>query len=545
MNYKTIQSTCPYCGCGCGIYLEVIDGHLVGTMPVLNHPISKGSLCIKGWAAHEFVESEDRLRRPLWKRGANLEQTDWDSALYSVADRLTAIKQQYGPDSIGFLSSAKCTNEENYVLMKFARAVVWTNNIDHCARLCHSPTVAGLARAFGSGAMTNSVPELEEADCILITGSNTTENHPMIASRIVAARDRGAYIIVIDPRRIHLANHADLFLQPRLGTDVAWINGMMNIIISEGWHDRDFIRDRTENFAEMRQTVASYTPERVQEISGIEPHLLRHAAAMYASSARSSLVYTMGITEHTTGTDNVLSLANLAMLCGQVGKPGSCINPLRGQNNVQGACDMGALPDVLTGYQRVDDPETISKFARAWGANLPREPGITVTDMIDAAADGELKALYIMGENPMLSDPDINHVKEALSNLELLVVQDIFMNQTTELAHVVFPAQSYAEKAGTVTSTDRRVQRVRKAIEGVGEALTDWEIFSRLAKIMGAKGFSYETPIEIFEEIRSLTPSYAGITYFRLDSEELQWPCPTEDHPGTRYLHEVEFTRGK
>ena len=367
----------------------------------------------------------------------------------------------------------------------------------------------------------------------------------MIASRIVAARDRGAYIIVIDPRRIHLANHADLFLQPRLGTDVAWINGMMNIIISEGWHDRDFIRDRTENFAEMRQTVASYTPERVQEISGIEPHLLRHAAAMYASSARSSLVYTMGITEHTTGTDNVLSLANLAMLCGQVGKPGSGINPLRGQNNVQGACDMGALPDVLTGYQRVDDPETISKLARAWGANLPREPGITVTDMIDAAADGELKALYIMGENPMLSDPDINHVKEALSNLELLVVQDIFMNQTTELAHVVFPAQSYAEKAGTVTSTDRRVQRVRKAIEGVGEALTDWEIFSRLAKIMGAKGFSYETPIEIFEEIRSLTPSYAGITYFRLDSEELQWPCPTEDHPGTRYLHEGEFTRGK
>jgi len=545
MNYKTIQSTCPYCGCGCGIYLEVIDGHLVGTMPVLNHPISKGSLCIKGWAAHEFVESEDRLRRPLWKRGANLEPTDWDSALYSVADRLTAIKQQYGPDSIGFLSSAKCTNEENYVLMKFARAVVGTNNIDHCARLCHSPTVAGLARAFGSGAMTNSVPELEEADCILITGSNTTENHPMIASRIVAARDRGAYIIVIDPRRIHLANHADLFLQPRLGTDVAWINGMMNIIISEGWHDRDFIRDRTENFAEMRQTVASYTPERVQEISGIEPHLLRHAAAMYASSARSSLVYTMGITEHTTGTDNVLSLANLAMLCGQVGKPGSGINPLRGQNNVQGACDMGALPDVLTGYQRVDDPETISKFARAWGANLPREPGITVTDMIDAAADGELKALYIMGENPMLSDPDINHVKEALSNLELLVVQDIFMNQTTELAHVVFPAQSYAEKAGTVTSTDRRVQRVRKAIEGVGEALTDWEIFSRLAKIMGAKGFSYETPIEIFEEIRSLTPSYAGITYFRLDSEDLQWPCPTEDHPGTRYLHEGVFTRGK
>ncbi len=545
MNYKTIQSTCPYCGCGCGIYLEVVDGHLVGTMPVLNHPISKGSLCIKGWAAHEFVESEDRLRRPLWKRGANLEATDWDSALYAVSDRLTAIKHLHGPDSIGFLSSAKCTNEENYVLMKFARAVIGTNNIDHCARLCHSPTVAGLARAFGSGAMTNSVPELEEADCILITGSNTTENHPMIASRIVAAREKGACVIVIDPRRIHIANHADLFVQQRLGTDVAWINGMMNIIISEGWHDRDFIRDRTENFEEMRRTVESYTPERVKEIAGIEPGLLRQAAEAYATSARSAIVYTMGITEHTTGTDNVLSLANLAMLCGQVGKAGSGINPLRGQNNVQGACDMGALPDVLTGYQKVDDPETVAKFAGAWGVNLPREPGLTVTDLIDAAADGELKALFIVGENPMLSDPDINHVKEALSNLELLVVQDIFMNQTTELAHVVFPAQSYAEKAGTVTSTDRRVQRVRKAIEGVGEALTDWEIISRLAKIMGAQGFDYETPMEIFEEIRSLTPSYAGITYFRLDSEELQWPCPSEDHPGTRFLHKDEFTRGK
>jgi len=545
MNYKTIQSTCPYCGCGCGIYLEVVDGHLAGTMPVLRHPISEGSLCIKGWAAHEFVESEDRLHHPLWKRGANLETTDWDSALYAVADRLTAIKQAYGPDSIGFLSSAKCTNEENFVLMKFARAVIGTNNIDHCARLCHSPTVAGLARSFGSGAMTNSVPELEQASCILITGSNTTENHPVIASRIVKAREKGAYVIVIDPRRIHIANHADLFLQPKLGTDVAWINGMMHVIINEGWHDRDFIRDRTENFEELRQKVAEYTPERVREITGIEPELLRKAAEAYATSPNSSIVYTMGITEHTCGTDNVMSLANLSMLCGQIGKPGSGINPLRGQNNVQGACDMGALPDVLTGYQKVDDPATLSKFAKAWDVNLPRGTGLTVVEMIDAAMDGELKALFVMGENPMLSDPDINHVKEALSNLELLVVQDIFMNQTAELADVVFPAQSYAEKAGTVTATDRRVQRVRKAIEGVGETKTDWEIISLLAERMGSRKFAYETPIEIFEEIRALTPSYAGITYFRLDSESLQWPCPSEDHPGTQYLHKGKFTRGK
>ena len=544
MNYKTIQSTCPYCGCGCGIYLEIVDGHLVGTMPVLNHPISEGSLCIKGWAAHEFVESEDRLKRPLWMRGANLEATDWDSALYAVADRLNQVKLEYGPDAIGFLSSAKCTNEENYVLMKFARGVVGTNNIDHCARLCHAPTVTGLAQAFGSGAMTNSVPELEEATCILVTGSNTTENHPMIASRIIRAREKGAFVMVIDPRRIHLANHSDMFVQPRLGTDVAWINGMMNMIILEGLHNEEFIRDRTENFEAMREAVAAYTPERVKEITGIEPDLLRRAARAYATSERSSIVYTMGITEHTTGTDNVLSLANLAMLCGQIGRRGTGINPLRGQNNVQGSCDMGALPDVLTGYQRVTDQLSIAKFEAAWGVELPTEPGLTVVEMIDAAMDGDLKALYVMGENPMLSDPDINHVKEALSNLELLVVQDIFMNQTAELAHVLFPAQSYAEKAGTVTSTDRRVQRVRKAIDGIGEALTDWEIVSRLAKIMGASGFDYETPIEIFEEIRTLTPSYAGITYVRLDSEEVQWPCPTEDGPGTEYMHKDSFTRG-
>jgi formate dehydrogenase alpha subunit len=545
MNYKTIQSTCPYCGCGCGIYLEVVDGHLVGTMPVLNHPISEGSLCIKGWAAHEFVESEDRLRRPLWKRGANLEPTDWDSALHAAADRLAVIRKKYGPDSIGFLSSAKCTNEENYAFMKFARAVIGTNNIDHCARLCHSPTVAGLAKAFGSGAMTNSVPELEEADCILITGSNTTENHPMIASRIIAAREKGARVIVIDPRRIHIANHADLFVQPRLGTDVAWINGLMNIIVTEGWLDRDFIRDRTEGFEAVRDTVAAYTPEHVRDITGIEPELLYQTAEAYAKSPRSSIVYTMGITEHTTGTDNVLSLANLAMLCGQVGKRGTGINPLRGQNNVQGACDMGALPDVLTGYQRVSDPAAIARFAKAWDVNLPPQPGLTLVELMDAAADGELKALYIMGENPMMSDPDINHVREGLGNLELLIVQDIFLNQTAELADIVFPAQSYAEKAGTVTSTDRRVQRVRKAIEAVGDTRTDWEIIAGLAAIMGARGFEWATPIEIFDEIRSVTPSYAGIDYFRLDSEELQWPCPTEDHPGTMFLHEGSFTKGK
>jgi len=545
MNYKTVMSICPYCGCGCGLYLEVIDGHLAGTMPSCTHPISRGSLCIKGWSAHEFVESPDRIRKPLWKRGANLEVTDWETALYHVAEMLKMIKEKYGPDSIAFLSSAKCTNEENYALMKFARAVIGTNNIDHCARLCHAPTVAGLARAFGSGAMTNSIPDIEEASCILITGSNTTENHPMVASRIIAARERGAKIIVIDPRRIHISNYADLYIQPRLGTDVAWINGMMHIILKEGWEDRDFIESRTENFAELERKVMEYTPERVKEITGIEPGLLKIAARTYALSDRSAIIYTMGITEHTTGTDNVLSLANLAMLTGNVGKRGSGINPLRGQNNVQGACDMGALPDVFTGYQKVEDLESRKKFEKAWGVELPQKPGFTVVDMIDAAARGEIRAMYIMGENPMLSDPDINHVKDALSNLDLLVVQDIFLNQTAELATVVFPAQSFAEKDGTVTSTDRRVQRMRKAIDPIGESHSDWEIISNLARAMGSDAFYWESAGEIFEEITSLTPSYSGMTYSRLEKGSIQWPCRDINDPGTEVLHGGEFARGK
>lgn len=545
MNYDTFLSVCPYCGCGCGLYLEVVDGHLVGTMPSGTHPISQGSLCIKGWSAHEFVESDARLTKPLWKRGANLEPTDWDTALYFVAEKLRSVQERYGPDAIGFLSSAKCTNEENYVLMKFARAVIGTNNIDHCARLCHAPTVVGLAEAFGSGAMTNSIPDLEQASCILITGSNTSENHPMVASRIIKAREKGSYILIVDPRRIHLAYYADLYVQPKLGSDVAWINGLMNIIIEKGWFDRDFVRNRTENFQALKEKVADYTPERVAELTGIEPGLLGVMARAYALAPSSAIIYTLGITEHVTGTDNVLSLANLAMLCGQVGKPGSGINPLRGQNNVQGACDMGSLPDYYTGYQKVADPESRAKFEEAWGVALPTRPGLTVVEMIDEAARGRIKALYVMGENPMLSDPDINHVKEAMSNLELLIVQDIFMNETADMATVVFPAQSFAERDGTITSTDRRVQRIRKAIEPIGMAKTDWQIISELAGLLGSKGLRYPHSKEIFSEITRLTPSYAGIEYNRLDRGTIQWPCPSKDHPGTEYLHKESFTRGK
>ena len=546
LDYRLVPSTCVYCGTGCGVLLEVTDGRVTGTLPQKNHPVSRGALCIKGWAAHEFVHSERRLTRPMVREGGVLKETDWDTALAAVAKGLAKAKKEHGPDAVGFFASARCTNEENYLLQKLARAVIGTNNVDHCARLCHASTVAGLAMSFGSGAMTNSINELEGAEVILVVGSNTTEQHPIIGEKILAAARRGAKLIVIDPRSIHLSGFAALYLRPRPGSDVAFINGIANVIISEGLEDRDFIASRTEGYDEFKKAVADYTPQRVEELSGIPAADLAAAARLYAGAERASIVYCMGITQHTTGTDNVLALANLAMLTGNVGRPGTGVNPLRGQNNVQGACDMGGLPNVYPGYQRVNDEETARKFERAWEVEgLSGQPGLTIVEMTDAAARGDLRALFIMGENPMVSDPDINHVREALEKLDFLAVADIMENETVELAHVVLPAASFAEKDGTFTNTERRVQRIRKAIDPVGEARADWEIVCGIARKMGASGFDFRSPREVFEEIRGVTPSYAGMTYDRLGTRGLAWPCPAEDHPGTPILHAESFPIGK
>jgi len=407
--------------------------------------------------------------------------------------------------------------------------------------------VAGLAAAFGSGAMTNSTPEFSQyTRCFLITGSNTTEAHPLIASHIMEAKERGAKIIVIDPREVQIGRLADLYLRPRPGTDVAWLNGLMHVIVSEELADQEFIEKRTEGFEEMWAVVKEYTPERVEEISGIPADALRAAARMYAQNKPAAILYAMGITQHTTGTDNVKSIANLAMLTGNIGIPGAGVNPLRGQNNVQGACDMGGLPNVYPAYQPVSSPEAKAKFEAAWGVEgLPDQPGLTVVEMVNAAGEGKLRALYIMAENPMLSDPDINHTRECLEKLDFLVVQDIFLTETAELAHVVLPGASFAEKDGTFTTTDRRIQRVRKAINPPGEAKADWEIICELARKLGARGFDYSSPEEIMAEIAKVAPSYGGVTYERLDKEGgLHWPVPSVDHPGTPYLHKEKFTRG-
>ncbi|CAL7960304.1 Formate dehydrogenase subunit alpha [Gammaproteobacteria bacterium] len=542
---KKTLTTCPYCGTGCGFYLVTDNNNqAIAVEASSNNVVSQGSLCIKGWNAYQFINHPDRLTTPLIRKNGKLRQASWDEALNLVATKLKTMQERYGNDALMFFSSARATNEENYLMMKLARGVFKTNNIDHCARLCHASTVVGLASTFGSGAMTNSIDCMEKADCILIIGSNTTEQHPLIGTRIIKAKQNGTKIIVADNRAIRLSRLADLHIRFKNGTDVAFLNSLMHIIIKEGLENKDFIAKRTENFAELKNTVSNYPPEKVATICGITTEEIVASARMFAQAKNVMIVYSMGITQHVHGVDNVKATANLAMLTGNLGKPGAGVNPLRGQNNVQGACDMGALPNVFSGYQAVTDSAMREKFARAWGVeNLPDKVGHTATTAMDAAGD-QLKAFYIMGENPVISDPDQNHVKHALGKLDFLVVQDIFLTPTCEFAHVVLPAVSFAEKDGTFTNTERRVQRVHKAIEPIGEARADWEILCAIAEKLGSKNMYYQNPVAIMDEIAKLTPSYGGINYSRLDQSGLQWPCPTVDHPGTPILHTEKFTRG-
>lgn len=539
---RKVRTTCPYCGVGCQMDLNVRQGRIdkVTTPRMGAPPPNHGSLCVKGRFGCDFINHPDRLSRALLRRHDRLVPVDTDEALRTAAGRLSSIRQAYGPDAIAGLASARCTNEENYLFQKFFRTVIGTNNIDHCARMCHSPTVAGLAAVLGSGAMTNSIADIEQADCILVTGSNMTENHPVIGSAVKRAAARGASLVVVDPRRIGLVSHADLWLCPRPGSDIAWINGLANVMIAENLIDEDFIRDRTENFDAFRTAVARYTPGRVQAMTGIAAGDLVRAARLYGKARRATVLYAMGITQHVCGTATVRALANLALMSGNLGRAGCGINPLRGQNNVQGACDMGCLPNVLPGYQPVADDALRQSYERAWGCALPSRQGLTVPEMIERALEGSLKALVVMGENPLMSEPDSSRVAEALGRLDLLVCQDIFLNETGRLADVVLPAAAWAEKDGTFTSTERRVQRVRAAVHPPGSARSDRELLCGLADAMGAH-WHYDGPEAVFEEIRSLVAQYHGITYARIEDTGLQWPCPDTDHPGTPVLYTAGF----
>ena len=538
---EKIRTTCVYCGCGCGLFLHVEDGNVVGASPSSSHPLSQGRLCIKGWLGAEFVNHPDRLKTPLIRCGERLLRSGWNETLSLITSRFKEIRDRSGPDSLAILTSAKGTNEENYLLMKLARAGFGTNNVDHVARLCHAPTVAGLSYAFGSGAMTNPISSLAQADAVLIVGSNTTEQHPLVSFHILRGKARGAKIIVVDPRRTQIADLADLHLSPRLGTDIAWINCFLNVIIQEGLIDEDFISKRTSGFDEVREAVSKYTPQAVEKITGIPSQRLRDAALAYGSADKAAIVYAMGITQHTTGTDNVQALANLALATGNIGREGTGVYPLRGHQNVQGACDMGALPDLYSGYQRV--AQARGKFEKAWSRPLPENPGLTALDMMDAAKEGRVRGLLVVGENPMMSYPDQNTVRQALESLEFLAVCDIFPTETTELADVVLPAASFAEKDGTFTSTERRIQLVRRALPPCGESRSEWEVISDLLTRFGVSA-DYRSPADVMDEIARVTPIYGGVSHDRLDSGGLQWPCPSRDHPGTGILHAEKFSVG-
>ncbi|MDV2482634.1 formate dehydrogenase subunit alpha [Methanoculleus sp. Wushi-C6] len=544
MDIKYVSTTCPYCGTGCGFNLVVRDGKVFDVAHWQRAPVNGGKLCPKGRYAHEFVNSPDRLTKPLIKKDGKFVEATWDEAYDLIAEKFGSYK----PEETACLSSARTSNEENYLMQKFARAVLKTPNIDHCARLCHSSTVAGLATVFGSGAMTNSIQDISESKCIFIIGSNTFEQHPLIGRSIIRAKESGGKLIYADPRYTPTAKQADLYLPFVSGTDVAILNGLMQEIIKNGWEDKEFIANRTKDFEKLKEVVMkdAYSLENVSKTSGIPVESLRTAAELIGTSKPATLIYSMGITQHTVGVDNVKSTANLMMLTGNLGKPGAGVNPLRGQNNVQGACDMGALPNVYSGYQKVTDEPAQQKMKEMWGVDRLAEGkvGYTVTEMVNILADkpGELKCMYIMGENPMLSDPDLTHVEHGLKNLEFLVVQDIFMTETAAMADVVLPAACYAEKDGTQTNTERRVQRWKKAQDPPGEAKPDWQILCELGKRMGyEKQFAFESPEAIFNEVAAVTPSYHGMSYGRLDPDGLHWPCPTEEHPGTPILHKEKF----
>ena len=570
-----VRTTCGYCGVGCQFDLNVKDDKIVRVTSTEDAPVNGMSLCVKGRYGYDFVHHPGRLRGPKVRQylldgvAASQRPADrgpwvdvsWSDVFGIVARKFADVMATAGPAAFGVMSSAKCTNEENYLMQKFARQVLATNNVDHCARLCHSSTVAGLAMAMGSGAMTNSMDDIARfAEAILITGSNTTEQHPVFGAMLRQAALRGTKIVVADPRAIDIAEFAEIHLRQLPGTDVALINGLMNVAIERAWIDREFVESRCEGVEELIETVASYTPDRVAKITGVDRQDFERAAELLCKATPMAVIWSMGITQHTTGVSNVLSLANLQMLLGNMGIPGGGVNPLRGQNNVQGACDLGALPNVYPGYQRVDDAVAREKFHAAWelsdSLSADEKPGLTVTEMIEAAGTGHIRSLYILGEDPAMTEPDSNHARACLSTAEFVVLQEIFESETAAYADVLLPGASFAEKNGTFTNTERRVQPVRQAIPPLGDARGDWQITSQLAlRLLSDQDrrprgewadWKYASPAEVLHEINALTPSYAGITPERVErGERLQWPVPHHEHPGTPILHVGQFARGK
>ena len=565
---RVVSTTCPYCGVGCNLRLHIRDDFIYRVTSPFDAVVNHGNLCVKGRFGYDFMYHPDRVTVPLIRKtpqapGQRTQAFDrgewreasWDEALDYTADRLVDIYQRDGAHAMAVYCCAKATNEDNYLLQKLYRALFRTNNIDHCTRLCHAGSVVALQMAVGSSAMSNTAAEVIHNDVFIVTGSNTAETHPIIALQMKAAVARhGARLIVVDPRRVEMVNYATLWLPERPGTDVPVFSAMAHVILEERLYNESFIRERTEGIDAFAASMAKFTPEYAEAVSGVDRQLIVQAARLYATAKNAAIYWALGIPEHTHGTDNALALIHLALLTGHIGRPGTGLNPLRGQNNVQGASDSGAMPWHYPGYQRVDDEATAHKFEAGWGVEaggLNRALGLTTTEIVSAVGPGGVRALYIMGENPMMSEPNLNHTRHQLEQLEFMAVQDLFINESGAFADVFLPATSWAEKDGTFTNTDRRVQRARQAIAPRGQARADWRIICDLARRIEARlgrpsvGWDYDHPSQVLEEMGRLVPEYAGVKYSRLEGEGLQQPVWDDTHPGTPYLFADSFPRGR
>lgn len=542
------RTTCGYCGVGCSLDVHVRDDAVAAVTPAIDGPVNRGHACVKGRFAHGFARSRDRLTSPLIRRDGRLQPATWEEALGLVGRELRRTIAQHGPDSVAAISSARATNEENYLLQKLMRTVIGTNNVDNCSRLCHAPSAAGLVAAFGLAGGTNSFDDLDRADCILLVGANPSEAHPVVGARLKQLVRHGARLVVIDPRRTELAGVADVHLANSPGSNVAVFHGLAHLLVAGGHVDEAFLAERVSGLAELRRTLDDYHSDRVSRIAGIPAEKLRLAAQLYGTALRPAIVYGLGVTEHAHGTDGVRALANLAILKGAVGNAQGCgILPLRGQNNVQGASDMGALPDLLPGYQRIADADVRHRVAAVWGVEPPPYPGLRIPDMFDAAIDGQLRALYVIGEDIAQTDPDSAHVRAALAACDLVVVQEIFLSKTAQLADVVLPAASFLEKDGTFVNFDRRFQRVRPALRPPGQARTDFDIMNAVAGALGAD-LSCPTPAAALAECAAVAPLFAGLTHQRLEDEgALHWPCRSSNDPGeaTLYLDHFDTPDGR
>jgi len=565
---RKTTTTCPYCGVGCTLELHVKNDFIYKVTSPFDSPVNHGNLCVKGRFGYDYIYHPARVTTPLIRKTAQVagqrtqafelaewREVSWDEALDTIADRLVELYKRDGSGAIAAYCCAKATNEDNYLLQKMFRALFRTNNIDHCTRLCHAGSVVALQQAVGSSAMSNTAAEVIHNDVFMVTGSNTTENHPIIALQMKAAvKKYGAKMIVIDPRRIELVDFAELWLPLQPGTNVPVFSAMAHTIVAENLVNHEFVAARTEGYADFIASLAKFTPEYAESISGVPAEDIRKAARLYANAKNAAIYWGMGISQLSHGTASALALIHLAFLTGHVGRPGTGLNPLRGQNNVQGASDMGAMPFHFPGYMRVDQPGNAEKWEQAWqieAGGLNRQLGLTTTEILAHAHPGGIRALYIMGENPMMSEPNLNETRKHMQELEFLVAQDLFINESAAFADVFLPAAPFAEKEGTFTNTDRRVQRVRAAQAPRGQSRPDSQILCDLARRIELRlerptsaGWNYSSPADIFAEMASVVPDFAGINYGRLEKTGIQYPAWDTDHPGTPTLFTDSFPRG-